>query len=119
VRDDGKQRRLGSPEPYPGSLHVNLLVNRRHHMQLPITAPKRMEFVRYEQPGKAVLLSLDYPTANFTFKLWGSQPVLKASSLAGLNSGDTTYYYDASKKRLYLRLVTVDGNWRGYMLVRP
>lgn len=118
VRDDGKQRKLGSPEPYPGSLHVNLLASRRHHLQLPITAPKRMEFVRYEQPGKAVLLSLDYPTANFTLKLWGSEPVLKASNLAALNSGDTTYFYDASNKRLYLRLVTVDGNWRGYVLER-
>jgi cell surface hyaluronidase len=119
TRDDGKSRKLGSPEQYPGSLHVNLLSGRTHHLQLSRTTPKKIEFVRNEQAGKAVRLSLDYPTANFTFKLWGSEPVPKATSLAALGTGDTKYYYDAASKRLHLRLVSGDGGWKGYELVRP
>jgi cell surface hyaluronidase len=119
IRDDGKKRTLGSPEQYPGSLHVNILANRGHHLDLVAAPPKRIEFVRYEQPGKAVRLSLDYPTAGFTFKLWGSEPVRKATSFASLATGDTSYFYDATAKRLHLRLVSADGKWKGYELLRP
>ncbi len=119
VRDDGKARKLGSPEQYPGGLHVNVLADRPYHFVPPRTLPKKIEFIRNEQAGKAVRLSLDYPTANFTFKLWGSQPVTKVTSLAALSTGDTRYFYDTKTKRLHLRLVSIDGKWKGYELVRP
>ncbi len=119
TRDDGKYRKLGSSDIYPGSMHVHLLANRAHHLRLSRTPPKRIQFVRNEQAGKAVRLSLDYPYPNFTFNLWGWQPVPKATSLAALSTGDTKYYYDSSTKRLHLRLVSSDGGWKGYILNRP
>ncbi len=119
TRDDGKYRKLGSAEIYPGSMHFHLLANRAHHLKLSRTAPKRIQFARNEQAGKAVRLSLDYPYPNFTFNLWGWQPVLKATSLSALSTGDTKYFYDTKTKRLHLRLVSIDGQWKGYDLVRP
>jgi hypothetical protein len=116
---DGKSRVIGSSEIYPGSFHFNLIAGQIYHLQLNKLPPKRIEFARNEQAGKPVRLSLDYPTSNFTLKLWGSDPVAKASSLAALGTGSTKYYYDAVGKRLHLRFVSDDGLWKGYVLQRP
>jgi cell surface hyaluronidase len=118
-RTDGKSRVVGSSEIYPGSFHFNLIAGQNYHLQLVKAPPKRIEFARNEQAGKAVRLSLDYPTSNFTLKLWGYDPVAKATSLAALSTGGTKYYYDAVKKRLHLRFVSDDGQWKGYVLQRP
>ena len=119
VRNDGKSRSIGSPVSSKTNLHINILENRPHQLVFPAGVPKRLEFIRNERAGKAARLSLTYPTSNFTFCLWGSQDVERAANLAALNNGGTKYYYDATTKRLHLRLVTPDGNWTGYVLKRP
>jgi hypothetical protein len=118
TRNDGARHTLGSAPQYPGYLHMVLLENRPHSLNLPIAVPKRIGFVRDEQAGKAVRLSLPYPTATFTVTLWGS-PVARATNLGDLASGGTKYFYDAAAQRLHLRLVSTDGSWQEYEVNRP
>ena len=97
---------------------MNLLEGRPHSLSLPIPAPKRLSFIRQEQAGKAVRLSLPYPFPNFIVTLWGT-PVANAVSLGELAYGGTKYYYDAVARRLHLRLVSTDGGWQSYVVKRP
>ncbi len=116
-RDDGATHVMGSTSDR-GQLRMNLLEGRTHTLSLSITAPKRLSFVRQEQAGKAVRLSLPYAFSNFTVTLWGA-PVANALSLGELAFGGTKYYYDMGAKRLHLRLVSTDGSWQSYVVKRP
>lgn len=116
-RDDGATRTLGTTEGSANSLHMVLLENRRHSLDLPGAVPKRITFQRHEGAGKATRVSLPYPTSAFTVTLWGS-PVAKAASVGELASGGTKYFYDTGAKRLYLRLVSSGGNWEEFEVNR-
>jgi hypothetical protein len=118
TRNDGARHKLASAPSYPGTLHMNLLENRPHALSLPAATPKSITFVRYEQAGKAVRLSLSYPAGAFTVTLWG-YPIPKASSLGALATGSSKYFYDSTAKRLHLRLVSDDGDWKEYVVARP
>jgi len=118
IRNDGANHVLASASGYPGYLHMNLLENRPHSLRLPVQVPKRIAFVRNEQAGRAVRLTLPYPTSSFTVTLWGS-PVAKALSLAELATGGTKYFYDAATRRLHLRLVSASGGWEEFEVRRP
>lgn len=117
MRNDGAKYKLGTTPGSDDSLHMQLIENRRYSLDLPGTVPNRISFVRYEKKGKAVRLSLKYPTSAFKVTMWG-QPVQKAFTIDGLESGGTKYFYDAAAGRLHLRLVSTDGNWQEYEINR-
>jgi cell migration-inducing and hyaluronan-binding protein len=117
-RDDGATHGLGVSDQYPQYAHWHLLENRPHELVMPIVAPKRLSFIRNEQPGKAVRVSLPYPTGSYALTLWGT-PIAKSTSLSDLTFGGTKHYYDTVTKRLHLRLVSTDGTWQIYEVTRP
>lgn len=119
IRNDGKSRTIGSPESSTTKLQINILENRPHHLVFPSAVPKRLEFIRLERPGKAARFSLNYPTSNFTFRLWGTRDVERAANLAALSSGGTKFYFDTATMRLHLRIVSLEGLWPSYVLKRP
>jgi cell migration-inducing and hyaluronan-binding protein len=116
-RNDGASRVLGSAPGGAGTLHMLLLEDRPHALEFPAAVPNRITFVRQEQAGRAVRLSMAYPAGPFTVTLWGS-PVPKAASLDGLVTGGSKYFYDAAAQRLHLRLVSTDGSWQEYEVNR-
>ena len=113
IRDDGAKRALGAMDGDPDNLHFVAIEDRPHTLNLPGPVPDRLTFVRFEQAGKALRLSLSYPASAFTVKLWGSN-VPKAANLGDLSSGGTRYFYDAAAQKLHLRLVSDDGSWKEY-----
>lgn len=118
TRDDGASRQLAPAPGHPDYIYTKLMAGRIHTLTLPVTPPKVMSFVRNENPGGVVRLSMAYPTANFTFKLWGV-PVAKAASLTELASGGSKFFYDIAAKRLHMRLISDDGSWKDFELRRP
>ena len=83
TRNDGANYILSSRNSGPGNLHMNLLPNRPYSLRLPGATPKSISFIRYEQKGLGVRLSLPYPNTFFTVTLWGSA-VTNATSLDDL-----------------------------------
>jgi hypothetical protein len=112
TRNDGAKRTLGGKDG-PDNLHFVTIEDRPYSIDLPVAVPSKLTFVRYEQAGKAVRLSLKYPTVPFTVTLWGSN-VHKAVNISELASGGTKYFYDTAANRLHLRLVSDDGSWKEF-----
>jgi hypothetical protein len=117
-RDDGASHVLGSEPDAPDVMHFAVIEDRPHVLDLPVTAPKRLTFLRVEKSGKAARLAIAYPTSGFTMTLWGNT-VSKATSLGELSSGGTKYFYDSATKLLHMRLVSTDGGWQEYEINRP
>ncbi len=115
-RDDGANVKLYSTDQSPNTTYANIIVGRPHGVQFPTGTPKHVSFVVAEKAGKPLLISMPYPSSNFTVTLWG-YPVEEAPSLAALATGGHKYFYDGA--RLHLRLVSEQGNWEEIEVKRP
>ncbi|MGI8911283.1 MAG: G8 domain-containing protein [Rubrobacteraceae bacterium] len=114
----------GAPQTLMGccddSTHAasNLLANRTYGAAFNGGTPKKAEFVLRHGAGRWLRLSMAYPVTPKVTKYgcdvagtgWCGNG--KATSLADLDSrSKSSYYYDASNQRLYLKLVAGDADW--------
>jgi cell migration-inducing and hyaluronan-binding protein len=115
-RADGATYTLTGVPSDRSTQHMVLIEDRQYSVTLPVAIPKKLTFLRWENPGKAARIWLRYPYSNFSVE-FENHPVAKASSLSDLSTGGSKYFYDAATQRLHLRVVSTNGAPQSYHVI--